>query len=476
MSLSKIFAPASTAVLAFAVGATGCSMIEGPEPEATDNDPPLQSLEATFDGTPENHEVPRELGKFDDILSVRHDDLVPLVSPVRNQARRGVCSIFSTIGLMEHLYIAEGTITDPDFSEQYLQWSAKFEVNSFPTSSGSNDFYNLQAINRFGIVDEATWPYESDQWGTFDDPECDGEDDQPTRCYTNGHPTDEVKAAPKFDLPPGRFLNTFDIKGHIASTNTGVVVGLTFFYQAWNHRKSPLPTNAGNWDAGFVLYPNSEDKTESRAEGMSAGHSILIVGWDESLEVPVRDAEGNVVTDANGEPVVEKGFYLFKNSWGTVGFGIDHEMGPGWGWISKRYVNEYGRARIAGLPTDVRPDDMGSRDVSLDGPGFSIPDNDFSGNSASVTTGETGTIKTLTVEVDISHTFRGDLIVELERDGSTAVLQRNQGGGADDLVATFTVNDFNDEDFAGTWNLVVRDTARIDIGQVNSWKLTGSLD
>ena len=35
-----------------------------------------------------------------------------------------------------------------------------------------------------------------------------------------------------------------------------MVVGLTFFYQSWNHRKSELPTNSDYWDEGYVLYPN----------------------------------------------------------------------------------------------------------------------------------------------------------------------------------------------------------------------------
>lgn len=32
---------------------------------------------------------------------------------------------------MEHLYIKEGTITDPDVSEQYQQWSTKFLLKVF---------------------------------------------------------------------------------------------------------------------------------------------------------------------------------------------------------------------------------------------------------------------------------------------------------------------------------------------------------
>ena len=57
-------------------------------------------------------------GKFDVTLP-KEFDLLDTMGPVRNQRSRGVCSIFSTIGLMEHLYIKEGTITNPDFSEQW---------------------------------------------------------------------------------------------------------------------------------------------------------------------------------------------------------------------------------------------------------------------------------------------------------------------------------------------------------------------
>ena len=36
---------------------------------------------------------------------------------------------------------------------------------------------------------------------------------------------------------------------------------------------------------------------------------------------------GNTVLDGAGNEITEKGFYLFKNSWGTSGFGIDHPAG-----------------------------------------------------------------------------------------------------------------------------------------------------
>ena len=155
--------------------------------DTREDDFALADIDILMHAAPDNDSLPLE-GKTDAVYPEKHSELVQLQSPVRSQGRRGVGSIFSTVALMEHLYIREGTITDPNFSEQYLQWSVKFEENSFPNSSGSNAYYNLRAINRHGIVDEITYPYETTQWGVDDDEECDGEDDQPTRCYTNGEP------------------------------------------------------------------------------------------------------------------------------------------------------------------------------------------------------------------------------------------------------------------------------------------------
>src|SRR5688500_7807823 len=98
-----------------------------------DNDPPLADRDDLFEGAPKSDSIAREF-KADEVLPASFDELVAIQSPVKSQARRGVCSIFSTVGLMEHLYMAAGAGTK-DFSEQYLQWSAKFEVGAFTHTS-----------------------------------------------------------------------------------------------------------------------------------------------------------------------------------------------------------------------------------------------------------------------------------------------------------------------------------------------------
>ncbi len=125
--------------------------------------PPLTSVETLHEGSKPNSELPTE-GKADAVYPPKFTELLETQSSVKSQGRRGVCSIFSTVALMEHLYIKEGTYQNPDFSEQYLQWSAKFEVGSFPNTSGSNAASNLDAIVRYGIVEEDVWPYEPSGW------------------------------------------------------------------------------------------------------------------------------------------------------------------------------------------------------------------------------------------------------------------------------------------------------------------------
>jgi C1A family cysteine protease len=109
---------------------SACDEDSGQDPDPVDDGMyPLSDPSALRSGAPGNDDLPAE-GKADEVLPRRYD-LVMTQSPVRNQGSRGVCSIFGTIALMEHLYIVEGTLASPDFSEQFLQWSTKFEMGQF---------------------------------------------------------------------------------------------------------------------------------------------------------------------------------------------------------------------------------------------------------------------------------------------------------------------------------------------------------
>jgi len=75
------------------------------------------------------------------------------------------------------------------------------------------------------------------------------------------------------------------------------------------------------------------------------------------------------------------------------------------------------------------------------------------------------------VEVNIAHTYIGDLVVTLVApDDSLYVLHSRAGGGADNIVTAYTVN-ASSEVANGTWKLRVSDQANLDVGTLNVWSL-----
>ena len=464
-------------------------------PDPTQLELPLSDLDPIIDGAPSNDVLPEE-GKADAVYPAQFD-VVATQSSVKSQGSRGVCSIFSTVALMEHLYIKEGTIADPDFSEQFLQWSAKEEQRSFRSTGGSSARENLAAINRFGIVEEAAWPYETRGWSTSNDERCTG-DDRPTLCYTNGAPPESALDAQRFKLPRGRYINSRprNIKAYMHENKSAVVAGMTFFYQSWNHGGSKLKINRSYFSNGYILYPNEADKTSSLEH--RAGHSILIVGWDDDLEVPMVDENGAQILDENGEPQMEKGFWLIKNSWGTGSFGNKNPFGSGYGWLSYRYVEEYASVYSAAEPEldfqevcddgadndfngKVDCDDAACVDQEVCRPaGLSfeeevagtIPDGTGEALTSSITVAQPGVTDKVFVKVDISHPYSGDITLSLTDPAGTQVILRDrEGGSQDDIITEYSLDDFAGVSIAGDWTLTVADSAGGDAGTLNSWAI-----
>ena len=76
------------------------------------------------------------------------------------------------------------------------------------------------------------------------------------------------------------------------------------------------------------------------------------------------------------------------------------------------------------------------------------------------------------VSVDIRHTWKGDLKVDLVApDGSIYNIHNRSGGSADNVIGTYTLN-LSSEALNGTWRLRVNDNARGDTGYINSWSVT----
>ncbi|MGW2301329.1 S8 family serine peptidase [Streptomyces sp. NPDC001809] len=95
-------------------------------------------------------------------------------------------------------------------------------------------------------------------------------------------------------------------------------------------------------------------------------------------------------------------------------------------------------------------------------------------SSSIVVSGRTGNAPAaLKVGVDIRHTWRGDLVIDLVApDGTVRNLKASSSSdSADNVLTTYTV-DASSEVANGTWKLQVRDVATGDTGYINSWSLT----
>ncbi|MFJ6708469.1 MULTISPECIES: M4 family metallopeptidase [unclassified Streptomyces] len=104
----------------------------------------------------------------------------------------------------------------------------------------------------------------------------------------------------------------------------------------------------------------------------------------------------------------------------------------------------------------------------------SIPDNGPAVTSSIAVSGRTGNAPTnLQVTPNISHTWRGDLVVDLVGPSGTSYRLKNfsSSDSADNVTDTYTVN-ASSESANGTWKLKVQDQAAQDVGKINSWKLT----
>ncbi|MFG0450122.1 S8 family serine peptidase [Shewanella sp. YQ_9] len=72
--------------------------------------------------------------------------------------------------------------------------------------------------------------------------------------------------------------------------------------------------------------------------------------------------------------------------------------------------------------------------------------------------------------VNISHTWIGDLTVILTSpSGTEVVLHNREGSSNDDIVKSWDLGDFNGEIAQGTWTLSVTDHAGGDTGTLNNW-------
>lgn len=112
---------------------------------------------------------------------------------------------------------------------------------------------------------------------------------------------------------------------------------------------------------------------------------------------------------------------------------------------------------------------------------IAIPDNDSGGVNSYINVPASGTITDVEVDVNVTHTYEGDLVISLfHPDGQKVILHQKTGGSADDVITTYPtqttptwpLSALDGKPAGGLWRLWVKDEANLDLGTLNAWGIT----
>jgi len=208
-------------------------------------------------------------------------------------------------------------------------------------------------------------------------------------------------------------------------------------------------------------------------------------------EPPANGAIGGIVTTAGGGAL--------QGATASLGGGLSQVTGPDGRYMFDELHGGLYTLTVSldGFATETRQVTLQDGEI-LDGvdvallpvvelnystaPGLAIPDNDPAGIVSTITVDATGLLSGVSIDIDIDHTFRGDLSVTLlSPAGVSVVLHNRSGGSADDIVGnwpeTLTVDgpgdlgDLLGTEVGGIWALHVVDHAGADVGTLQSWGL-----
>ena len=112
-------------------------------------------------------------------------------------------------------------------------------------------------------------------------------------------------------------------------------------------------------------------------------------------------------------------------------------------------------------------------------PNLAIPDNDPLGVSSRIAIARAGSVGQIKVAIAITHTYIGDLRIELASPGGRSVVLHSQlGEGQDNLVVSYDsaaplspLSPLAGQAMQGDWTLRVVDTAAVDTGSLDKWSL-----
>lgn len=305
--------------------------------------------------------------------------MLEVQTPVRSQASRGTCSIFSATAMLESMLLIRGHMLEAealDLSEEWLEYL----MMRGRTSDGSTSYTNFSTLIQHGIATEQALPYIGETWKTTKDSPLAAKrcghlaGARQTSCLLGHRDPQLIDLPDQLLLTPGsvqydpefvaarkdarqfrsQYMAGTPMNFSVGNVSTikqllaegiPVTLDVDFYYGAWNHRGGEelgIPRDTQAWANGVVGYPEPGSKDRSLSPRKPAGHSVLIVGYDDDAEISTRVQ----MNDGSMRTFTYRGVYYFKNSWGAgsfgVNFSVDDRNYAGYGVITQRYAHEYG--------------------------------------------------------------------------------------------------------------------------------------
>ncbi|MGB3726535.1 MAG: S8 family serine peptidase [Glaciecola sp.] len=222
---------------------------------------------------------------------------------------------------------------------------------------------------------------------------------------------------------------------------------------------------AADPDPGFLLGVSPTNQQITAGETATYDFELnAIAGFDEEITLSLDDATGlgmlSSTTAMPGDTVTLTVTTVDDTPWGDYAMSVTAVSG------------DIEKSKSVGL--SVLPQGLNTIPYdAIDTPIPTLPnedDPDDVGINSIINVADDVTVFGMSVSVDITHTYSGDLILTLiSPEGTSAVLRANSGGGTDDIVETYTTDAFNGEVGTGDWTLNIVDTFNGDNGTLNAW-------
>jgi subtilisin-like proprotein convertase family protein len=295
------------------------------------------------------------------------------------------------------------------------------------------------------------------------------------------------------------------LTGHTydAATSDPVVATYRFADQPFKNDQAPLRTDAAG-RFGRAVLPNSEHLAIFTAGGyLPENHPVHVNAMPVDLDVPMT-------AGVNHAPAADAGDDQTVNESDTVLLDAGGSSDPDGNMLVYRWTQTEGPAvylkdKITATPTFFAPSvnrdtpltlEVTVSDGELEGAADqvtvivrdvwnessdypstdtpqNIPDYDPVGITSIIHVQEDRLVLKATIQVNITHTWIGDLGITLTSpEGTQVVLHNHESEDRHDLHAVYEPPKFIGESSGGDWVLFILDVGPDDVGRLSSWTLT----